>query len=590
VAANANPWDFDLAHGFWRDQFLLMQPLILAGVVAVVAAIWGGSETRPNLYRTGGSETRPNPYRTGGSETRPYLFLPLYYTLFGLITAFGVGKYGAYANYFLEAYAGLFWLAASACAIPMHGEQPQSRPVVIARRAAPVAILALTMLSLARYYPLWSEEYLLPAGIIEGRNPARVSIGGYGVWQDLQREGRVLEARGRINQALLAPVRAAGGAIYTDVPGVAAQAGAQSRIQVFEHRMLIDPGLWDERALLRDLTNGQVPLIVLDYLGNWMTPEQIAIITRRYAQDVSVGLYSIYRPVDPGPRQPVDLAFTNGLRASAVFITRPGDRLAHTPGETLAVTVEWQAQGWSGALPDVVLQLTDAAGRPLLETVRPLLYGALAPERWEGAAVQHMQPIAIPPELPPGDYQIALGLRGEGIPEALARPIAALRVGEGGGRLLGEQGMFVPEPLLAEWGRLGGYDGLSDPVSPAVPFADGALQCYRGGCLRLTEGGAERLPVGELVWMGEAGLPRIPGAPPDGQLSPAFQALYDQLGGEAVLGPPLGGEMKRFGDIVQYTRYARLERPLAGGPARLGTPGDEIFRLPGGLPYRWPSP
>src|SRR5439155_8129029 len=44
--------------------------------------------------------------------------LPLYYTLFGASAAFGVGKVGAYTNYFLEFYAGLIWLAASVALLP----------------------------------------------------------------------------------------------------------------------------------------------------------------------------------------------------------------------------------------------------------------------------------------------------------------------------------------------------------------------------------------------------------------------------------------------------------------------------------------
>jgi hypothetical protein len=51
----------------------------------------------------------------------------------------------------------------------------------------------------------------------------------------------------------------------------------------------------------------------------------------------------------------------------------------------------------------------------------------------------------------------------------------------------------------------------------------------------------------------------------------------------------LGGERKRFGDRVQYTRYARLEQPLAGGPARLGSIGIDVLRLPGGTRYYWPA-
>jgi hypothetical protein len=80
-----------------------------------------------------------------------------------------------------------------------------------------------------------------------------------------------------------------GALVFTDVPGIAAQADAVAPMQVFEHRQLLDSGLWDQRPTLRQLANGQIPLVVLDYLGNWMTPESIALITSRYAQSGSRG-------------------------------------------------------------------------------------------------------------------------------------------------------------------------------------------------------------------------------------------------------------------------------------------------------------
>jgi hypothetical protein len=67
-----------------------------------------------------------------------------------------------------------------------------------------------------------------------------------------------------------------------------------------------------------------------------------------------------------------------------------------------------------------------------------------------------------------------------------------------------------------------------------------------------------------------------------------FRAYWEANGGEEQFGPPLGPELIRGDRIVQYTRYARLERPIAGGEVRLGRLGEEYLRLPGGVPYRWP--
>ncbi|KPV52337.1 hypothetical protein SE17_16125 [Kouleothrix aurantiaca] len=74
-----------------------------------------------------------------------------------------------------------------------------------------------------------------------------------------------------------------------------------------------------------------------------------------------------------------------------------------------------------------------------------------------------------------------------------------------------------------------------------------------------------------------------------GAISPEFQTFWEQQGGEQQFGPPITGELIRGPMIVQYTRYARLERPVAGGAVRAGALGDEFLRLPGGGPYRWPE-
>ncbi len=205
--------------------------------------------------------------------------------------------------------------------------------------------------ALLRYYPLWSETYLAPYGMIEQARPPRVAFGRYGVWQDLARERQVLAALGRINAAMVDEVRAAGAPIFTDIPGVAAQAGQLTRLQAFEHRQLLDAGLWDQRPLLRDLANGRVPLIALDYLGNWLTPEMIALTTHRYGQTGSRGTYDLYRPVEVGPLAAADLAFADGprlvgyhLQAASRWLDLPGWR-----DGAADAGVAWRPGGATGA-------------------------------------------------------------------------------------------------------------------------------------------------------------------------------------------------------------------------------------------------
>jgi hypothetical protein len=129
-------------------------------------------------------------------------------------------------------------------------------------------------------------------------------------------------------------------------------------------------------------------------------------------------------------------------------------------------------------------------------------------------------------------------------------------------------------------------------------------------CLRLAGETVMQTPLGELVHLGDVGLREAPIAamevqegvtaltfPETGQtLYSEFFAFWRAHGGEDILGPPITPELFRGDAIVQYTRYARLERPRDGpstssggaGAVRLGQLGEEYLRLPGGVPYRWP--
>jgi hypothetical protein len=612
LTANNNAWQSDLAHGFWHDQLAILWPLLAPAALLALAVIRAGP--RPT------TDHRHQPPPVGPRDSRFSVLLPLLYTLCGAIVAFGVGKVGAYANYFLEFYAGLIWIAVA-------WPQPTTdhRPPTTDRRSvfsilnsqfsilksrfsalgswrtlvAPLCVLG----ALLRYYPLWSETYLKPYGMIERQNPPRVAFGQYGVWKDLQRERTILATFGGVNAALTGEVRAAGGPIFTDVPGVAAQAGQLSRLQAFEHRQLYDARAWDQRPLLRDLANGRVPLAVLDYLGNWLTKEMIAIITHRYAQDGSRGTYDLYRPVAIGPAAAADLRFSDGTDIVGYHLALSAGRPIYEPGEIVLLTLEWRRSPLVAARRgseryQVITQLIDDRSNVLLETARPLLYDALQPKDWGDDVMQHLQPLALPPDLSPGSYQLAVTLRDDLRALAPPRALAAIVVAEQGGRLLGEQGYFVPGPLLDAWRELSGYDGPGDPLMPAAPYAGYTLQCFARDCLRLGGQGVERLPLGELILLNDAGLPPAAGPadialqsfPETGQaLSGDFLTYWRENGGMARFGPPISGELLRGGWIVQYTRYARLERPAGGGEVRLGQLGEEYLRLPGGVAYRWPS-
>jgi hypothetical protein len=590
VWANTNSWDAGLARQLWADQLRLRWPLFAAGALGALVCI-----VRLWQRRRQAAAHAPSAF---------ILFLPLAYALGALVTAVGVGKVGAYANYFLELYVALVWLAGAAVSGERESGERESAscsnaptlqrsnaPTLqrsrfpVPRSALSTLCLALLFASTLRYSPIWNKTQLKLAGLLEP-NPPRLAWGRYGLWDEAAREVQVLTAMARVQALIAGEARDAGGPIFTDMPGFAANVGALAPLQVFEHRQLMETGRWDQRALLLDLANGALPLAVLDYLGNWITPEMIAVFTHRYGQDGSLGPFDMYRPIDPGPRRSISLAL-GSLRLAAFRLVPPPEPVrAFAPGSLLVPTIEWLRVGEladEGPL-DVVLVLRDADGHTLLESVAPLLYGALPPRDWPtNATVQHMQPFALPEELPPGRYTLLATLRRSGEDIAPPWPLAQIPVAADGGQAF-ETGHYVPGPLLAVWKQLGGVERVGYPLTPAVPFAWGTLQCFERLCLEQRGRVVGQRPLGELLYAAET-LRADPPAP----LLGAFAGYAGALGESAVLGEPVSGPLERNGYSVQWTTYARLERDPATGAVGLGRLGDDALRLPLGTPYRWPA-
>ena len=551
VQANANVWRWDLAQGFWREQWAIHAPLWAAALLAAALA-WRDD-------------------RAGTS-------LALLYTLVGAIAAFGVGKVGAYANYFLEMQAGLVWLVAlglrvwggvgaggavvaggGAVVAGGGGGRSMLCPYLVYGRAA-IALLALG--GLLRFYPLWSPAHAKPYGMIEGVRAPQWTFARDGVLADLRRERALLRVFARGDALLAAEVRGAGGPILTDTPGVAALGDAPAPLQAFEHRQLYEQQLYDQRPLLRDLANGQIPLAVFDYLGNWLTPELIQIVSHRYAQTGSRGGYDLYAPVAIGPR--VALSTSRAETELRAYYLAGGAERVFAAGEKLIVTLEFGGAASARGNPPVILRLLSGSGQPVAESTLPLVYGALLREDWGGQALQHLQTLDLPRDLPEGDYQIIVSIA------ETTLEITRIRVAPGGA-VVGDQ--FVPPVMLAAWQTLGGVSpgGPGTPLIPAVPFADGTRQCFMRACLlQQPDGTVIREPIGRVLAAGDLAAP----------------TAAESLTVAADVGAQVTPALRSGERIVQYYDYARLARPVAGGPATVDAIGAEYLRL-FGRPYRW---
>ncbi len=555
IAANANRWEADLALGFWRQQLTLRWPL-------AIAALIGGAI----VWRT---------------ERRKMLLPALTYTLAGTLGAIGVGKVGAYANYFFEWYAGLIWL----CGLGWSTLAAMNQ--LLSVRA--LALRTLLIFSLLYYPPLWDATRLRPAGLIEPV-PPRLAVGQYGLWADARREADVLAALTRTGTELAREARAAGPVIFTDLPALASGAGVTARIPVFEFRQLLDQGLADQTTLLQELANGKLPLILLDYLGNWLTPEMITIIQHRYAQDGSLGLIDRYRPVATGPAQPpLQPVAAGGVQLTGVQLAPPLG-VAYEPGQLLTLSLQWQRidQHPTDNLT-VVVRVLFAGNRVAAHSELPLLYGALPPVRWSTTApIEHMQPIALPLELLPGTYHLAVGLRdSNGHDLIVPQPVATIAVEAQGGSFFTETGYFVPARLMQAWAELGAVERAGWPLTPAVPFGWGWLQCFERVCLEARDSTISIRSLGRELYLAETirSAQCFTGTPVT-TICPGFTNYSEQM---AELGSPLSGELFRNGWIVQWTEYARLERSTDGAVFGLGRLGDETLRLPPGVRYRWPG-
>lgn len=639
VLANANRWDGELARQFWLEQWQLRWPLVVAVVIGIAGLLLSPSS----------------------SVSFSRFLLPLCYTLMGTITALGVGKVGAYANYFLEWYVGLIWLLATIvdslmAQVAVGGGMSLSFRLWDRNTCSLVLMVMFILASMVKYSPLWSTTRPLRAGLVE-ENPPRLVFGRHALWEDLARERLVLDALYRGHTALIPLVQDAGGAIFTDMPGVAAEAGVGSRMQVFEHRQLLDQGLWDATPLMRDLANGIIPLVVIEYLGNWIPPDIITIITHRYAQDGSVGGFDCYRPVALGPRIPMHYIFaTNAADVDCTIdvdsdadgsgdlsdmgnadgqacvvlsayhlspnLSDPSPRSRqdayprrYEAGEIIPITLEVErfipialgverssalSPPTTAVTPTIVsLSLVDEAGNVLVRTEQSLFYGVFDTVKHLGPEpLQHMQSLPLPPDLPAGTYALSLAVRSgdEDMGQVLLEHIVVKRgrpEQPEGGMFFPETGYHVPAAFLAAREHMGGAHRLGYPLTPAVPFAWGWLQCFEYTCLEWRDGSVAQRPVGEEIYrmetlrsLGCLGASTLPQTP---ERCPSFASHWTLPGYETSLGEPISGEIARNGYIVQWTRYARLERLPHHHHIGLGRLGEETLRLGPGMRYRWPG-
>jgi mannosyltransferase len=103
------------------------------------------------------------------------------------------------------------------------------------------------------------------------------------------------------------------------------------------------------------------------------------------------------------PLQATDQSFSNGPRLTGYSFTPTAAR----PGDTLRVTLQWQATAPMPLDYTVYTQLRDAAGQVAAQPAS----GTRPTSDWQpGETILDRKAILLPPDLPPGTYTLHVGL------------------------------------------------------------------------------------------------------------------------------------------------------------------------------------
>jgi hypothetical protein len=129
-------------------------------------------------------------------------------------------------------------------------------------------------------------------------------------------------------------------------------------------------------------------------------------------QDVNVldrvllGYIAIPPPVDDSGATAVNARFGDQIVLSGYEVSGTA-----TPGQTVEIVLYWQALRPPDDNYFVFVHLLDAAGQFVTNHDGMPMNGRFATRAWQPEiTIQDSHPIALPPDLPPGRYQIAVGL------------------------------------------------------------------------------------------------------------------------------------------------------------------------------------
>ncbi len=107
------------------------------------------------------------------------------------------------------------------------------------------------------------------------------------------------------------------------------------------------------------------------------------------------------------PQRLLDLRAGDDLRLQGYAL----DRTSARPGETLLLTLWWQALAAPGDERSVLVHLLDSSGTMVTQADGAPARGGRPTSQWRaGDTVLDTHPVALPDNLPPGQYTLAFGM------------------------------------------------------------------------------------------------------------------------------------------------------------------------------------
>ncbi|MGQ9598503.1 MAG: glycosyltransferase family 39 protein [Anaerolineae bacterium] len=316
------------------------------------------------------------------------------YLLTSLASLGLAGKAGAWENYFFEALAafsigaglGLTRLVALS-PIP-RGEKgaAQTHP---APESSPTA--CLYRLALA---------------------PALVLIQVALIWHTPNEASRYLRWTRQSNKAIAPIVDRTPDPILSEDMGLLVTHGKALEYYSFQYSQLARAGRWDQSWELTRLRNREFSLVILER-GTRLdvdrfqrfTRELLSELDRNYAHTDTVGKYELYRP-DPLQRER-RAEFGNQLALVGWSLPLSPEL---KPGDSLTLTVVWQAQQKLGVDYTAFAHLVDGKGHGWAGDDHAPYRGLYPTSAWgAGEMVRDRFTLTVPADAPPGLYDVQVG-------------------------------------------------------------------------------------------------------------------------------------------------------------------------------------